>query len=86
MTPFMCHSQPTQCAYIGIWRGDAARPFEPLAAVRARPPLPVVDRLVADHLRRAAVLVDAVRVGPDATIRPTASSSTCAKIIVVDHA
>ena len=86
MTPVRCHSQATQCTHIGIWRGDAARPFEPLAAVRARPPLPVVDRLVADHLRRAAVLVDAVRVGPDATIRPTASSSTYAKIIVVDHA
>ena len=24
MTPFMCHSQPTQCAYIGLWRGGAA--------------------------------------------------------------
>ena len=86
MTPAKCHSQPTQCAYIGIWRGDAARPFEPLAAVRAGPPLPVADRLVEDHLRRAAVLVDAVRVGPDATIRPTSSSSTYAKIIVVDYA
>ena len=27
MTPVMCHSQPTQCAYIGFWRGGAARPL-----------------------------------------------------------
>ena len=53
------------------------RPLEPL--------LPAVDRLVADHLRlavvvaqsdglavsaRRIVVVDAVRVGPDAAVRP----------------
>ena len=27
MTPVRCHSQPTQCAYIGLWRGGAARPL-----------------------------------------------------------
>ncbi len=74
MTPFRRHSQPTQCAYIGLWRGEAALPFEPFAAGRACPPLPVVDRLVADHLRRAAVLVDAVRVGPVAVGRDIASA------------
>ena len=26
MTPIMCHSQPTQCAYIGLWRGGRCAP------------------------------------------------------------
>ena len=57
---YMCH--------IGLWRGDAALPFEPLAAGRARPALPEVARFVADHLHRAAVLVDAVACGPQACL------------------
>ena len=27
MTPVKCHRQPTQCAYIGLWRGGAGRPL-----------------------------------------------------------
>ena len=41
---------------LGIWRGVAAPPFEPPTAGRARPPLPEVDRLIPDHLHRAAVV------------------------------
>ena len=44
------------------WRGDAARPFEPLALRRAWPPLLEVHRLVADHLRRAVVVVSVRRI------------------------
>jgi hypothetical protein len=66
-----------------IYRSGGSLPFESLAAERALPPLPVVVRLVADYLHRAvvvaqgdgeavlvrgnAIVVDAVRVGPDAT-------------------
>ena len=49
-------------------------PFEPLADRRAHSALPAVDRLVADHLRRTAVLVDAVRVGPVVAGRDIASA------------
>ena len=30
-SPLSAMSQPTQCIYIGLWRGDAAPPFEPPA-------------------------------------------------------
>ena len=55
-------SQPTQCATLRIWRGGAASPFEPLAVPRAWPPLPEVHRLVADHRRRAVVVVSVRRI------------------------
>ena len=44
------------------WRGEAPLPFEPLAAGRARPPLPEVHRLVADYLHRAVVVVSVRRI------------------------
>ena len=44
------------------WRGDAARPFEPLAAGRVQPPRPEVHRLVADHLHCAVVVVSVRRI------------------------
>ena len=44
------------------WRGDAARPFEPLALRRAWPPLPEVHRLVADQQHRAVVVVSVRRI------------------------
>ena len=34
MTPVKCHSQPTQCAYIGIWRRGAALPLRTPGAAR----------------------------------------------------
>ena len=37
MTPVKCHSQPTQCAYIGLWRGGAARPLRTPTAARLSP-------------------------------------------------
>ena len=30
MTPVKCHSQPTQCAYIGLWRGGRCAPLRTL--------------------------------------------------------
>ena len=70
MTPVKCHSQPTQCAYIGIWR-------------RAPPPRPPhgdsAPRAGSDPAVHAAI---AGSRGPDmtvrrfATTRPPASDAT----------
>ena len=54
--------------------GEGLSPLDPLAAGRARLALPAVERLVADHLRPAAVVVDAVRAGPVAACRCVASA------------
>ncbi len=62
-------SQPTQCATLGS--GEGRRPFEPLAAGRARPPLPVVVQLVADFLHPAIVVAYG-----DAAPRPFAGKSS----------
>ena len=55
-------SQPTQCATLRSGEGMLRLPFEPLALPRARPPLPQVHRLVADHRRRAVVVVSVRRI------------------------
>ena len=62
MTPVRCHSQPTQCAYIGIWRGGAARPLRTPGGARpcrasgrvAQPPEPPRRCALIDERRTAS--------------------------------
>ena len=52
MTPVKCHSQPTQCAYIGLWRG--APPLRPPHS--DMPAAPVQTRGRCGHRRDACGL------------------------------
>ena len=86
MTPVRYHSEHTQCAYIGIWRGGAARPLRTpchrshLAAApgsgSGSSPTTAARRHSRSRRRRGRVrsptvaVVDADRVGPDAAVRP----------------
>ena len=70
-------SQPTRCAYIGAGEGMLLSP-RPRAVGCARPAFPVVVRLVAGHLHRAAVVAHSdgaagLLNGPDVTAWPSLS-------------